>query len=568
VYQEALDSANIAIAIFPNFIDAYINRANINFKIKNMQAALDDCKKVLKLDSNSAVARNIIGNILLSQSDFSKAIEFYLEAIQIDTDYNDPYFNISLCYARDRKYIDSLKFLNKAIEIDNSHAPTYQNLSAIYSFMSKYDEVSLYSNKALNLSKKHEVNSVWESRLFHLIYHPDLTAREICDEHIRWAEQFKTLGQRDFASHDLTEGRRIRIGYVSPDFRGHTCRFYFEPLFANHDRSRFEIVAYSNVMYEDEHTQRFKTYFDKWRSILGVSDIDAAEMVRQDGIDILVDGCGHMMDSRLTMFAHRPAPVQVTWLGSAWTTGLQQMDYVLFDPYMAPSGAVASEKIIRLPKTWAAFRPGDRAQKTDIKESPCVKNGFVTFGYSGRTERLNYKVFKAWGQVLARLPNARLVLDYKAFADPKTQGYYKEFLQSQGIDISRVIMRNSENIFEGLGDVDILLDSFPHSGGTMLFDAVWMGVPVITMASDRPVGRIGTSLMTNLGLPDWVATSEQEYVDKAVTMANEEALLAALRTGMRQRMKQSPVMDEAGFAKDVENAFEYIWMAWKNTRIK
>ena len=176
-------------------------------------------------------------------------------------------------------------------------------------------------------------------------------------------------------------------------------------------------------------------------------------------------------------------------------------------------------------------------------------------------------------QELARLQAQAAALQtargaYRAFADPKTQGYYKEFLQSQGIDISRVIMRNSENIFEGLGDVDILLDSFPHSGGTMLFDAVWMGVPVITMASDRPVGRIGTSLMTNLGLPDWVATSEQEYVDKAVTMANEEALLAALRTGMRQRMKQSPVMDEAGFAKDVENAFEYIWMAWKNTRIK
>jgi predicted O-linked N-acetylglucosamine transferase (SPINDLY family) len=163
------------------------------------------------------------------------------------------------------------------------------------------------------------------------------------------------------------------------------------------------------------------------------------------------------------------------------------------------------------------------------------------------------------------LPQARLVLDYKAFIDPKTKAYYREFLAQHGIDTSRVFMRNSENIFEGLGDIDILLDSFPHSGGTMLFDAIWMGVPALTLASPRPVGRIGTSLMTNLGLSEWVAQDEQEYEDKAIAFAQDIQALAKLRTGMRARMQASPVMDEKGFTQDVEAAFQTMWTNWVNS---
>ena len=352
------------------------------------------------------------------------------------------------------------------------------------------------------------------------------------------------------------------MGYVSPDFRGHTCRFYFEPLFSQHNHTEFELFAYSNVLIEDEHTQRLKPYFDQWRNIVGLSDEAAAQMIRDDQIDILVDACGHMMDTRLEIFAHKPAPIQVTWLGAAWTTGLPQMDYVLFDPYMAPVGAVASEQIVRLPRTWTAFRPGDKARQVSVKLSPAATTGQVTFGYSGRTERLNHRVFTVWGRILSRLPQARLILDYRAFADPKTAHYYQELLQSHGVDITRVIMRHSENIFEGLGDIDMLLDSFPHSGGTMLFDADWMGLPVVTLASDRPVGRIGTSLMTNLGLADWVAQNEQEYEDKAVGFAQDIPNLITLRRSMRSKMEASPVMDDAAFAGDVEDAFKAMWQSW------
>jgi predicted O-linked N-acetylglucosamine transferase (SPINDLY family) len=432
----------------------------------------------------------------------------------------------------------------------------------ILTYLCNYKDVCKYSDAALSLAKVESYDKVWEIRLYNYIYHPDLSAQEICDEHKRWGSNYAHLGQTGFADHDRTTKRQLRIGYVSPDFRGHTCRFYFEPLFSQHDHANYEVFAYSNVLHEDEHTQRLKPYFDHWRNILGVSDETVADMIRQDKIDILVDGCGHMADTRLTVFAHKPAPIQVTWLGAAWTTGLPQMDYVLFDPYMAPEGTATTEQIVRLPRTWAAFRPGERATQASVKALPALTNGYVTFGYSGRSERLNHRVFKAWGRILARLPQARLVLDYKAFIDPKTQAYYKDFLAQHGIDTTRVVMRNSENIFEGLGDIDILLDSFPHSGGTMLFDAIWMGVPALTLASPRPVGRIGTSLMTNLGLPEWVAKDEQEYEDKAVAFAQDITTLVSLRSGLRSRMQASPVMDEKAFAHDVENAFQTMWRNW------
>ena len=197
-----------------------------------------------------------------------------------------------------------------------------------------------------------------------------------------------------------------------------------------------------------------------------------------------------------------------------------------------------------------------------VKPLPALKTGNVTFGYSGRTERLNYKVFNAWGKILERLPTSQLVLDYKVFSDVPTQAYYRDFLAKHGIDVSRVTMRNSSNIFEGLGDIDILLDSFPHNGGTMIFDALWMGVPALTLASRPPVGRIGASVMTNIGLSDWVAKDEYEYVDKAESFAKNVEELARLRTSMRERMKASPLMDEAVFARDVESAFENIWHRW------
>ena len=556
----ALASYDKAIQLKPDFIEAYFNRGNLLVDLKKLDAAIESYDKAIQLKPDYAEAYSNRGNAQNGTKRSNAAIQSYAKAIQLNPDYAEAYSNRGDLLRSEFRYVEALHSVTKAIQIDPRLAVAQQTYSATLAHLSDYRDVVAHSNIASTLAP--DDLSIYESRLYTWIYHPDLSAEEICAEHVRWGKRFPDPESNLFDLHDRTLKRRLRVGYVSPDFRGHSCRFYFDPLFSQHDHTRFELFAYSNVQSEDEHTHRLKGYFDTWRDIWNFSDQDVAEMVRHDQIDILVDACGHMRDTRLEIFALKPAPIQVTWLGAAWTTGLKQMDYALFDPYMAPEGTHTSEVIVRLPRTWAAYRPSEKATNTAVTILPALKNGYITFGYSGRSERLNYKVFQAWGELLKRLPEARLIVDYRAFSDPLTQAYYKDFMGQHGIDMSRVTMRNSSNIFEGLGEIDIILDSFPHSGGTMLFDALWMGVPTVTIASRPPVGRVGTSLMTNLGLPHWVAQDAKGYVDKAIEFAADIPGLAEIRAGMRERMRASPVMDEKGFAGDVEDAYAVMWQDW------
>jgi predicted O-linked N-acetylglucosamine transferase (SPINDLY family) len=438
--------------------------------------------------------------------------------------------------------------------VPRSRALGLSQLSTAEAYLSDYGRVKSLSDEALALNPLDA--TVWEQRLYTLSYHPDLSSEEIFGEFVRWgdAQKAEVPGRYE---NTREPGRRLRVGFVSPDFRSHTSRFYFAPLLEHYDRGQIEFFGYSNVLKADEWTEKFRGWFDHWRDIRGQSDEAVAEQVRADGIDILIDGCNHMQDHRLGVFALKPAPLQVTWLGAAWTTGLSTVDYVLFDRYLAPEGTLARERIVRLPGCFIAYRPPEGVG--EVAPLPALRNGYITFGYSGRTERLNHRTFKAWGEILRRLPEAQLILDFKAFADAPTQAYYREYLTRQGVDITRVQMRYSSNIFAALGDIDILLDCFPHSGGTMLFDALWMGVPALTLSGRPPVGRIGTSLMLNLGLPEWVTQSEEEYIERAVERAADTQGLSALRAGMRERMRHSPLMDEAGFARGVEAALREMW---------
>ncbi|MBI3776929.1 MAG: hypothetical protein HY273_15530, partial [Gammaproteobacteria bacterium] len=431
-----------------------------------------------------------------------------------------------------------------------------QNLVTLLAYLSEFDAVVAASDVALTLDPTAKIS--WEQRLYTFSYHPDLSADQIFAEFVRWGQRYP-VPPTDFSAHDKTPGRRLRIGFVSPDFRKHTSRFYFWPMFAHHDHAVVEMFAYSNVLLEDEATAKFKTVFDHWRNIRGVAAQDVARMIRADRIDILVDGCNHMLDDRLDVFALKPAPIQATWLGAAWTTGLQQIDYVLFDPYIAPEGTLASETILRLPRCFIPFQPENT---TATAPTPALKNGYITFGYSGRTERLNHHTFRVWGEILRQVPNSRLILDFRSFADPATQEHYRQFMRKHGMDPERVSMRRSSDIFAGLNDFDVLLDSFPHSAGTMALDGLWMSVPMLTLAGRPPLGRIGTSFMTQLGMTEWIAHSHDEYIEKAVAFTKDAQALNAVRATVRARMQASAIMDGQGFAREIESAYQTMYATW------
>lgn len=550
-----------SLSLQPDHAETHYNLGVVLQTQGHLAEAAESYRRAMSLKPEYAEAWGNLGAVFQIQGKVDEAIDCYRKALSVknagDASLATVCNSLSMMLKDYYHLVEALAYAQRAVALNPSLGLAHQSLASLQAHLSDFSEVCSESDAALALNPGD--GGIWESRLYLYSYHPDLSADEIYGEFVRWGDRFPPPAADEFPDRDRHPERRLRVGYVSPDFRQHTSRFMFETLFSHHDRGQVELVAYSNVKIEDRYTEMFKGLFDEWRNIRGVVDEDAAAMIRADRIDILVDACGHMAEERLALFALKPAPIQVTWLGSVWTSGLPTMDYAFHDQYMAPEGTLAREKIVRTPCV-GAFNPHD--ESLAVAPTPALKNGYVTFGYSGRTERLNHRVFRVWAEILKRLPNARLILDYMPFADPLTQEYYSAFMAKYGVDVGRVTMRSSANIFEGLGDMDILLDSFPHSGGTMISDAVWMGVPVLTLASRPPVGRIGCCVMSHLGLTDWIASSEIEYVEKAVGFARDLPYLQALRPTVRGRLKRSLLMDNEGFARSFDAAYRVMWRRW------
>jgi predicted O-linked N-acetylglucosamine transferase (SPINDLY family) len=404
--------------------------------------------------------------------------------------------------------------------------------------------------------------------LFALNYREDLTPEAIFAEYRCWdAQHARRLAPADPQFDlDRTPGRRLRLGYVSPDFRQHAAAFFAEPLLAAHDRSQFELFCYAEVPIEDATTARFRVLADHWRPTSGRSDADMAAMIRQDRIDVLIDLAGHTAANRLPVFARKPAPVQIEYiLGHGYTSGMSAMDGFLADHTLAPPGADAlfSEHLLRLSRIPLAYRPPDAMPP--VAPLPAAANGHVTFGYFGRPERLNQCVVAAWSRILNALPDARLVLNSRNFAEAAFRELFAARFAAHGVAPQRldlIATAPQPRTWEAYGLIDIALDPFPHNAGTTTIEALWQGVPVLTLAGRRTVGRFGASILHAVGLDDWITTDVDAYVARAVAAASDSGALTHLRSGLRDRVAASPLLDAAGLARGVELACRALWDAW------
>ena len=309
-------------------------------------------------------------------------------------------------------------------------------------------------------------------------------------------------------------------------------------------------------------TTRYRGYIDHWVPTLGMSDEALAERVRADGIDILLDLAGHTARNRLGMFARRPAPVSLSWMGFGYTTGLSAIDYLLTDAASAPEGSEAlfSEQPWRLATPAYAYRPAEGMG--EVNALPAPANGHVTFGTLTRSVRINHRTVRVWSQILLRMPGARLVIDSGNYRDAGMRAGLIEKFAAHGIAPERLQIGYHTPPWDVLRGMDIGLDCFPHNSGTTLFESLYMGVPFITLAGRPSVGRLGSSILHGVGHPEWIAHSEDEYVEKAVALASDLPRLARLRAGLRAEMEASPIRDEAGFARKVEAAYREMFARW------
>jgi predicted O-linked N-acetylglucosamine transferase (SPINDLY family) len=401
--------------------------------------------------------------------------------------------------------------------------------------------------------------------LFHLRHDPGT----ISEEHHRWNLQFAEPLRQFFPPHsnDRDPERRLRIGYVSPDFRHHPVGRFVKPLLEAHHHSKTEIYAYASVKRADSLTARLKTSVDVWRDVLSMNDEALARQIREDEIDILVDLTQHMEDNRLPVFARKPAPVQVAWLGYPGSTGLKAMDYRLTDAWMEPEGAAWSasvEEPVRLPDSWFCFDPfGEYPERGEL---PAHRKGHVTFGSLNNVGKLNETVFMLWINILSAVDGSKLLLICPA---GETRDRVRHFFQSHGIGAERLELVEKRPFAEYLRlyqSIDIGLDPFPYSGGTTTCDAMWMGVPVVALCGKLGVSRITLSILSTVGLPELIASSQEEYVKIAKDLAMDLSRLAILRATLRERMKTSALMDAPRFARNIEQAYRQMWRTWCASR--
>ena len=442
----------------------------------------------------------------------------------------------------------------KALAESGSSAALESNLATVSLEQADFAEAVA---RLRDVTERHpDYPPAWHNLLFCLNYHPDITAEDLLGDYLRWARRFADplAPERLPAAGD----RRIRVGYVSPDFRRHSARHFFAPLIENHDRSRFEIFLYAEVPVPDAVSEDYRRHADHWVSTVGMSDAAMARRVSDDGIDILIDLAGHTSHNRLLVFARKPAPRQLTYLGYGCTTGIREIDGFLADERLAPPGsdALFAERVIRLPRPMYCYRPP--ADMPGCGPLPALANGVVTFGCFSRAIRYNRLVVEAWAAILHAVPGSRLVLNTLAFADTETRRIFLDRFVAHGIAPERlelIATRPQSLTWESYRRIDIALDPFPHNAGTTTFEALWMGVPVLSLRARPPLGRFGAALLEPLGLADWLADSVADYVDLAVRHAGRLDALSTLRESLRERMVRSPFRDETGFARAIEAAY-------------
>jgi predicted O-linked N-acetylglucosamine transferase (SPINDLY family) len=460
------------------------------------------------------------------------------------------------------RYDDAIDCFREALAVAPDTAEILGNLGAVLGNCGLLDEAIDRMRASATLAADPRAHG---NLVFLLPFHAKSDAPSILAEARRWDQLHAQSAQGAQRRHDndRTAGRRLRIGYVSPDFRNHCQTFFTLPLFRHHDRARFEIFAYATVHQPDDQTALVTRHTDQWRSLVGVSDEAAAEIIRADRIDILIDLTMHMSRSRPLLFARKSAPVQVCWLAYPGTTGLSSIDYRLTDVHLDPVDAdtsVYSEQTVRLPDTFWCYDP--LAPGLDVGPLPARANGRITFASLNNFLKVNDSVIELWARVLRAVDGARLLL---CAPRGRTRERTTQVFADHGVASDRIELVDRRPRVEYLashGQIDIALDTFPYNGHTTSLDAFWMGVPVVTLLGKTVVGRAGLCQAMNLGLPELVARTPDDYVRIAVELSGDLDRLETLRAGLRGRMEASPLMDGPRFARNVEAAYLEMWQTW------
>lgn len=560
-YAEAEPVARQLTKVAPRFWDAWEALAVSLFSTFRSPEALQPALTMLDLAPADSQSHIVLAAILAQLGRTSEAIAVGRRAVELGPRNAEAHAILADALAAERRHKEAQASNLTAIALDPKQRKARINLCKAYI---DAGEVSLAEQAAREAVAIFPTDAIVRNNLlFALNYSHERTAEEVFQAYQECDRQLFQPLRNKWRPHANPRhaDRKLKIGYVSPDFRKHSGNNFVELVFAHHDRQAFELTAYAELLVEDEVTERFKTYFDHWTPTAGLTDAELAEQIRDDGIDILIDLAGHTQGNRLGAFARKPAPVSLTWMGYGYTTGLSAIDYIVMDETMAPAGSdtLFSEKVWRL-STAGAYRP--IATMGEVSELPALSTDFITFGTLSRAIRINERTIRTWAAILRRLPHARLVVDSGSYQDAAMcEALVAEF-EARGVDRNRLSIGFHSPPWDVLRQIDIGLDCFPHNSGTTLMESIYMGVPYVSLADRPSVGRLGGSILKSVGLAHLICATEEEYVEKAIALASDLPALADIRRGLRQAAHDSVLMDEAGFTREFEMGLKKMYSQW------
>jgi predicted O-linked N-acetylglucosamine transferase (SPINDLY family) len=558
-----------ALRLAPAYAEAYFNLGDALTAMRQPQEAIAAFRRAIVLKPNYPEAYNNLANLCRALKHAEHAIAAYQKAIELNPAYFQAHSNLGMAWRDAGKVDEAISAFRSAIALAPDFPDAHSNLGMALLDDGQVEAAIACFRKVIALNPTDHKNH--SHLLLALNYHVDSTPQLFFGEARAWAAQHAAPLKQFMRAHSnhRAPDRPLHIGYVSADFRQHPCALFLAPLLSAHNHTQVDITCYSEVTRPDEVTNYFRKLGHVWRDTAEMTDEQLDTCIREDCIDILVDLKLHTDQNRLLVFARKPAPIQVTWLGYPGTTGLTTIDYRMTDPYLDPplhadiSDALYSERSIRLPDCFWCYDPMI-AETPDLAPNslPALERKAITFGCLNNLCKVNDLTLNLWARVLQVVPDSRLLLLCDSAAH---QQRCINIFQAAGIDprqIAFVGRRPRAKYLQLYHQIDIALDPMPCPGHTTTFDSLWMGVPVVTLPGNAPIFRAGRSILSNIGLPEFIAESPESYVTVAATQAADTERLAMLRATLRARMRQSPLMDGPRFARNMESAFRAIWQKW------
>ncbi len=559
--SEAAQCFRQCVAIAPDMARMHCNLAYALLDLDCAEEAEVSIRNALRLAPESANAHSCRGNVLRHQGRLADSISSYKEALRIDPAMAGAHSNLGVIYMEQRLLPKAEESFRRALKLAPSLAAAHRNLANLHMQRGALDQAKAGFQRTLAIEPDN--SSVFSSLLFCLTSDERASPASVFAAHRDFGRRFEQSVSWSPWHNDRTPGRCLRVGVISGDMRNHAVAHFIEPLFEQLDKQRVELWIYANHMRDDVVSMRLRQHCRSWQNVFALQDGELEKCIRKDCIDILIDLSGHTAANRLSLFCRKPAPVQATYLGYPNTTGLDAMDYVICDPFNAPRGAfehLYTEKFARIPSS-TTFAPVKRAP--DIGELPALRHGHLTFGSFNRLDKIGDGVILTWSRVLLSIKDSRLLVAH--LSDPDMADQLRARFSQCGIDPERVEFHSMLPMHEYLAlhnKVDIVLDTWPYTGGTTNHHALWMGVPVITLQGWTRAQCQSAASLARMGLTDWVTQTEDQFVKLAVYWSTHLPELAALRADMRARWDREPLRQPGFVARGFEVALRTMWQRW------